>query len=153
MIWLTQGQFTIVDDIDYDIVKQYKWYAVKFGDIFYAIANIKGTALRMHRLILGLTDSKILADHADRNGLNNQRYNLRVANNIQNNANSIHKKSKYKYRGVRWNIKNEKWTAQISYNFKTLYLGSFTNEEDAALAYNKKALELHGEFAKLNIIQ
>lgn len=61
--------------------------------------------------------------------------------------------SSSKYKGVSWNTKIGKWTAQIGLNRKVKYLGAFTDEEDAALAYNKAARELFGEYANLNKIE
>lgn len=43
-----------------------------------------------------------------------------------------------------------KWAARIKYNKKTIHLGNFHSQEDAAKAYDKKALELYGDTAKLN---
>jgi len=42
--------------------------------------------------------------------------------------------------------------ARINLNNESIYIGLFENETDAGIAYNKKALELFGEFANLNII-
>lgn len=61
------------------------------------------------------------------------------------------KNSKSKYFGV--SKSRNKWCARIEYNKKNLYLGSFFTEEDAALAYNKKAIELYGRLAKINVMQ
>lgn len=55
-----------------------------------------------------------------------------------------------KFVGVSINNRRKKWLAQISYNNKPIHIGYFANEEDAARAYDKKALELYGENAKLN---
>lgn len=54
-----------------------------------------------------------------------------------------------KYRGVT-KTKSNKWVASIGYKYNDYRLGTFKTEVDAALAYNKKAIELHGEFACLN---
>ena len=56
-----------------------------------------------------------------------------------------------KYKGV-WKRKAS-WRANIKHNYKTIHLGSFKTEEEAARAYNAKATKLYGEFAKLNIIE
>lgn len=155
-IKLTKGQFALVDDEDYDMVNMYKWYATKRKGLFYAVADLK-TGVRMykrtymHRLILGLSDSKQHSDHIDHNGLNNQRFNLRIATRFQNNANKTsHKNSTSKYLGVSWHKGAEKWVSVITKNKKYIYLGVFETEHLAATAYNKAAIELHGEFANLN---
>jgi hypothetical protein len=44
----------------------------------------------------------------------------------------------------------KKWIASIGFNRNKIHLGLFTNEEDAARAYDRKAMELFGEFAYLN---
>lgn len=159
-IKLTQGKFTQVDDEDYDYLKQFKWIATNpGGNIYYAVRKQKmengkrGRNIRMHREILGITDPRINGDHKDHNGLNNQRYNLRVATPAQNRANSRPvKNSSSKYLGVYWNKAARKWRAKIKKDYKGIYLGSFTNEIDAAKAYNDAAIKFHGEFANLNII-
>jgi group I intron endonuclease len=57
------------------------------------------------------------------------------------------------YRGVSLDKERNKWMVQIKYNHKTVHLGRFKCEKDAAIAYNIKAIELFGENAKLNIIE
>ena len=97
-------------------------------------------------------------DHIDGNGLNNQRSNLRIATRLQNLKNKVVQVGKIhsKYKGVCKQVckHGDKiyayWTALITSDFKRHYLGTFKTEEEAALAYNKKAVELHGEFANLN---
>ena len=54
------------------------------------------------------------------------------------------------YYGVSFNKTANKWTAQISYNGQRIHLGYFTNESEAGRAYDRKAIELFGVFAKLN---
>ena len=57
-----------------------------------------------------------------------------------------------RFKGVCWHKKAGKWQAKIQHNFVRIRLGLFSSEEDAARAYNRKAKELFGEFAKLNEI-
>jgi len=105
----------------------------------------------MHRLILSITDPCIKVDHKDRNGLNNQRNNLRLATHKQNMANrSRHKGSVSKYLGVHWRKDRSRWLACITKDGVPCVLGSFKSEIDAAIAYNKAATRLHGEFANIN---
>ena len=75
---LTQGYVTFVDDEDYALVSQFSWRAMRRSNTVYAICHIPQegggqTTQRMHRLILGLSDPKTIADHKDWNGLNNQK--------------------------------------------------------------------------------
>lgn len=53
-------------------------------------------------------------------------------------------------RGVCWNKKNKRWQAAINSSGKYLYLGSFTNEDDAAKQFDRAAIKLRGKKAKLN---
>lgn len=155
-----------VDDEDFDLVSQYTWSLRKGrNNTFYAqsmtyLKEGKRKLIKMHRLILGLTDPKIKGDHQDHNGLNNQRYNIRGATNSQNCMNKICKKnSTSKYLGVclitdnRTNKNYKYWIAQIRINGKQEHLGYFKNEEDAAKEYDKHALIHHKEFANLNFPQ
>ncbi len=160
LIPLTQGKFAMVDDDMYDYLMQWKWYAHRDKNTFYAVRNLylpnrKRIILGMHRLIMGFVynDGK-LVDHKDRNGLNNQKSNLRLATNSQNLANSRNLKvfKSSIYIGVSYPKKGKKWVAQILINGKKIRIGRFVNEKDAALAYNETALKLRGEFAILNEI-
>lgn len=143
----------LIDDVDYQFLNQYKWQVLKNTNrnTFYATSRQNGKTVYMHRLLLGLTNRKTVADHIDLNGLNNQRTNLRAASIMQNNCNRDGEKNhSSKYKGVHWEKQTGKWRASIGINGRELKLGRFINEEDAAIAYNIKAIEWHGEFAYLN---
>lgn len=155
---LTQNQFALVDAEDYEYLMQWKWYALfkPNGNCFYAVRNSetlngRRKMIKMHRLIMN--NPKINVDHIDHNTLNNCRSNLRVATHSQNMANRNSKKNgTSQYLGVGWHKVVNKWYAGISKDNKSIHIGVFKNEIDAALAYNKKAIEIHGEFANLNLI-
>jgi hypothetical protein len=149
----------LVDDEDFEYLNQFKWYPHKdISNTIYVVRNTpmvnrKRKHIRMHREILGVTDPKTYVDHIDHNGLNNQKYNLRKVTPFQNSWNSTSKKGGTSiYLGVSLHRKNC-WRAFIMKNGKSFYLGIHKTEEDAALAYNKAAIELHGEFASLNNIK
>jgi hypothetical protein len=157
-IELSQGKFAMVDDEDFEFLSQWKWSAVKKDDNkFYAVRGVWVTEKKnniivyMHRVLLGIPTLNIEGDHADGDTLNNQKYNLRISTSSQNKANRYsHRNASSKYLGVSWSNTRKKWAVQICKDRKTKFLGYFDNEVDAALAYNKKASEVHGEFAKLN---
>lgn len=158
-IKLTQGKYALVDDLDFEWLNQYKWCALKDTHTFYvgrAVVPRPETGkkmITMHRMILGLGDPKILCDHKDGNGLNNQRENLRIATSSENGMNRRKSKGCHsKYIGVTLHKRSGKWQAMIMKNKKSFYLGWFSLEKNAAKAYNEKAIELHGEFANLNKI-
>lgn len=151
---LTQGKVALIDAADFERVNQYKWYArlAKSG-IWYAMRNTPGhprKTLLLHRFITNAPPG-VDIDHWDRDGLNCQRYNLRECDNAKNMHNrKRNKKGTSQYKGVHWHTRNSKWLASIQVNHNKMHLGLFDNEEDAARAYDAKARELFGEFARTN---
>ena len=151
------GLVALVDDEDYERVNKLKWriYGSRKNNTRYASTSIKtenGTykSVSMHRFILGITDKKIQVDHRFHNGLDNRKSKIRICNNDQNNYNKIVKeKLLTKYKGVTW-LSDTNYKAVLTFNKKKYYLGGFKTEVAAAQAYDKKALELFGEFACLN---
>jgi len=127
----------------------------------YLIANNKNPiskrTLMMHRIIMN-ADSKHIVDHIDGNGLNNKKENLRFVTKSQNAQNKRRKSkalSKYKcvrYEATEKNNLKKPWRAYIKdpNTNKRTTIGFFVTEEEAARAYDKKAIELFGTFAKLN---
>lgn len=155
---LTQGQYTLVDDTDYDWLNQWKWCVIKDrSGAFYVVRNLtiekgKKRLIRMSRQILGLTyGDKRQADHKDHNTLDNQRSNLRICTHQQNNMNrKSFSNTSSKYKGVTWSKQAKKWIAHIQVNKKVKYLRLFDSEKDAAEAYDRAAIQEFGEFAYLN---
>jgi len=153
---LSQGLFALVDDEDFEYLNQFKWHARKSRDTFYASRNLRISknnrkTIQMHRVVLETTNPKIQIDHKDGNGLNNQKNNLRLATSTQNTRNSKpNKNTSSKYKGVSYRKDAKKWRSIINFNKKVIRLGCFTDEIEAAKAYDEKAKELFGEFAWLN---
>jgi len=155
LIPLTQNKFAVIDLEDIPLAKKYIWWVQRKKDTYYACGrpiNNKNERVKLHRIILGLKkDDGILVDHRDRNGLNCKRNNIRLCNNSQNMQNSIPLdgcSSKYKGASYRKDIK--RYVSLICLNGKLMHLGCFKDEIEAAKAYDKKALELFGEFARTN---
>jgi len=151
---LTQGKVAFIDDEDYELVSQYKWCAVKDGNTYYAATNTSRKNpprkhIKMHRLILGAKKGQLI-DHVNFNGLDNRKENIRFATIGENNHRQTNSRGKSKYFGVCWNKQNNKWVSRIRYNGERLYLGYFSNEVEAAKAYDSSAKNLFGVFARCN---
>lgn len=113
----------------------------------------------MHRAIMehcGYHIENLMIDHINGNRLDNRRENLRMCNGSQNAANSRKTTSltSSKYKGVTWSKQSKCWLATIKIDGVLNHLGSFKSEDEdkAAVAYNKAALEAWGEFAHINVI-
>lgn len=153
--------YALIDDVDFDVVSHYSWslYYSSRHHTFYAHAGIKRngnvSTIRMHRLILGLVNSLNIphVDHADGNGLNNQRINLRTCTPSENGGNQrICKINTSGYKGVNWVVANKKWQARITVRNNRIVLGSFSHILAAAKAYNNASIKYFGKFSKLNIL-
>ena len=107
----------------------------------------------MHRLLMN-EPAGFDIDHIDHNKLNNQKNNLRIVTRSQNMMNRLKGKNCSSiYKGVCWKGEINKWSVQIMIDNKYIHIGVFKIEEEAALAYNKKAKELFGEYAYLNEVE
>jgi len=160
-IKLTQGQYAIVDDADYEELSKHKWCAKysKCTNSFYAVRmsfvkKSKRLVISMAREILGLKyKDKRQADHQNHNTLDNRQDNLRICTAQQNHMNRKSlPNSSSRFKGVSWHKLAKKWSAQIFVNKKLRFLGYFDVEIFAALAYNVAARKYFGEFACLNLI-
>jgi len=158
-IKLTKGFEALVDDDDFDYLNQFKWYASVYDGKVYAKRNVKDSETKrvkriiMHRVIMNIDSTKDVIDHINGNGLDNTKENLRVCSHGQNmkNRTSV-KNSSSKYLGVSFCKKSKKFHVKIESKGVKYDLGRHLNEKEAALIYNAKAIELHGEFANLNKI-
>jgi hypothetical protein len=147
------GKEFIFDQEDLSLVEQYVWHLSRG----YPQTNIKTngikTTLKLHNLILN-TSSEQIVDHINGDPTDNRRVNLRRASLSENmwNTRKTRLQCSSKFKGVSYKKANNKWCARIKFKHKTINIGYFNNETDAAIAYNNKALELFQEFAVLNII-
>jgi len=153
---LTQGQYAIVDPEDYKELAKYQWYAKGCRRRFYAerwdSRGIKGKCVKMHNVIMGTAEGKIV-DHINHNGLDNRKANLRFATAQQNTWNKRKKmgNSSSRYKGVSRLKGQKKWRTEIFCNGRKIHIGYFDDEKAAAMAYDAKAKELFGEYAALNL--
>lgn len=155
VIKLTRGGFTIIDPEDFErITSCGSWNMDKKG---YAIHGVRDPDGRwksarhefMHNLIRGANGT----DHKNRVKLDNRRANLRAVTDALNTANQkIRSDNRAGLKGVQ-HLPGGGWRATISQGGKDLHLGVFASREDAGYAYDRKALEIFGEYACTNQMQ
>ena len=147
-------KYALVDDEDFEELNKYNWYFTKSG---YAERTPRKEKKRekiwMHRLVNKTLDG-VHTDHINRNKLDNRKCNLRSCTKRENLLNrDKYKNCLSKYKGVTITYSNIfPFMSQISSNNKTIYLGRFKTELEAAIAYNEAAKKYHLNFACLNKI-
>lgn len=141
------GQFALIDAEDADVVLPYPW-SLSHG---YACRIRRptdpqgGSHVYMHRVIAG-TPVGMETDHINRDRLDNRRANLRIVTRVQNSANiGVRSHNSSGFIGVCYDKKRCMWMA-----YAKKYVGHFETPEEAALARDKAAFEMWGEFAQLN---
>ncbi len=145
----------LVDEADYDKVSNIKWYINRKTGYVYGYVS-KRVRPYLHRYILGLSKEDPMLDHKDNNPLNCTRDNLRYCSDTQNARNQRKRKVgnfTSQFKGVSWESRICKWRVTIFVNYKQTHIGTFDNEQEAAQAYDKKAREIFGEFAKTNFAE
>lgn len=149
---ISRGMFTLVDDVDADSVRAFRWNAMPCQHLWYARrqrARAGGgqQAQMLHSFLTGWS----LVDHINGDGLDNRRANLRQATVMQNARNRRKIFGLSAYKGVaRADSISTPWRARITIAGSRLQLGNYANELDAARAYDAAARHHFGEFAALN---
>ena len=153
-IALTQGQVALVDDSDFLLLDQWKWFAVRKKKTFYACRQVrlyKGgpqKMLAMHRVITGADDDEDV-DHKNHTGTDNRRKNLRKCPGPKNTQH--YQKPDTNTSGFIGVSKlGGKWRAEFAVSGKNRYLGLFKTPEEAARARDSAVKSHRGEFAVLN---
>ena len=156
---LTRGYAAIVDDEDYERFSRFKWKADvrKSGAVYakrFEEKMVNGVRFRrsfyLHREIMGSAGRHSLVDHTDQNTLDCRKKNLRTCSHAENLRNRPKRKNTAsKLKGVR-KTPSGRFVSKITFQYRDIHIGTFDTEADAAIAYDSKAKELHGEFANLN---
>lgn len=147
---LTQNQYAVVDDDDYEFLSKKNWSAQwsPFTESYYAVSEENGKRIHMHAIV-NKTPLGMQTDHVDRNTLNNCKSNLRSVTASQNNMNKD--KQKNNTSGFKGVVKHgNNWRARIKINKKLYSLGTFKTPEEAAQAYDDAAKKYFKDFAILN---
>ena len=132
----------LFDLVDLEAVSQYIWHMTTTG---YIRNNKVGL---LHKLLLDIPKG-LMCDHINRNPFDNRRSNLRIVTRSDNERNTTKRcNNTTGYKGV---VRNgTKYGAQATKDGVHYWLGTYDTVKEAAVAYNKKALELDGKFAYLN---
>ena len=152
---LTQGKVALVDAEDYPAVSALVWHFFQRAqnNSGYALTNVwrngKRISLSMHRFLLD-PPTGCCVDHANGDGLDNRRSNLRICSQAENNRNVLKRRANKNFKGVRRAHYSDNFVARIKAGGRDIHLGTFPTAEKAALAYDAEARRLHVEFARLN---
>jgi hypothetical protein len=151
-VTLTQGRESIIDTADVPLVAGRNWCVLSRGGLSHALRTeyigTKKRQLYLHRRLMNEPEG-LQIDHIDGDGLNNRRYNLRVATCAQNNLNTRRRcNNKSGFKGVSWDRDRGKFRAYIKINNKQTHLGMFTSPEEAHAAYCLASQKYHGQFGR-----
>lgn len=160
---LSQGKTALIDDEDAERVLAHRWTyyfhvrnrkAYAHRVIWVAGGKGKQITVMLHRFIMNAPKG-VQVDHKDNDGLNCQKSNLRFASNSQNHQNMKAKRTAaIPFKGVKYDsrpLRRKRYTARIQSSDGINHsLGYYMTATEAAIAYDAKARELHGEFARLN---
>lgn len=155
-----EGLYAISSQGDVFSVKRGKMLKQSLNTPGYFFVCLYKDGMRKHLLTHRLVATTFLpndknnkfVDHVDGNTTNNNVINLRWCNYSQNTCNSkkTTRTCSSLYKGVSLVKSSGKWRVSVSENGKRKNRGHFENEKDAAIAYNKIAVEIYGGFARLN---
>lgn len=117
------------------------------------VKNSKQKTRTLHRLIAELFldswDESLEVDHIDGDIFNNKADNFRMASSQQQKFNSKKRTGvSSQFKGVGWDKRKQKWRARIVIESKEKFIGYYTDEVEAAIAYDNRARQVHGEFFK-----
>ena len=149
VIRMRLGKSCRISTVCFELVWPYTWCVEGTG---YVMSRTPGKAVKLHRMLVSAGKGEFV-DHVDGDPLNNTLPNLRICRKQQNEFNSkIRRDNTTGYKGISYIKSSGKFRAYINKNGDRFELGVFRTKEEAAFAYNEKAYELFGEFARLNKI-
>ena len=155
---LTRGMVAVVDDEDFEAMSAFRWQAIRRRNKWHAARTENDRSIYMHRVLLDAPPG-LEVDHANGDGLDNRRCNLRLATKRQNaqNRRSGGKGKASRFHGVTFHLSRKRWRAVICAgppdkrgNAKQIFVGHFVDEADAARAYDRAAIKYFGAFALTN---
>lgn len=147
------GKYFIIDNSDIDRVRKHSWWSDSFNrpqtDIWDKEKK-KSRRVLIGRFIMNPPEGTVV-DHINGNTLDNRRNNLRICTQSgnQKNRNNLNKNNTSGFRGITWDKFRNKWVAQLSLNYKHIYLGRYDSIEDARESVKKAICKYHGNFINL----
>jgi hypothetical protein len=161
ILTLRTGEAVLLDDEDLPKLTGYSLARkVKRRRLKYVICELRGVPkglprvrIYLHRLVLGLENGDpAQVDHKNRDGLDCQKSNLRIATHKQNMHNRLSntRSDANPYTGVT-KIKDNRYVAKVHQNGLPINLGVYDTAELAAEAYDTFAMQNRGEFARTNL--
>lgn len=139
-----------IDDEDFGLASL-QWSLVQKRNKQYASARINERRVYLHRYIMGEPVGMVVDHHPDPNGLNCRRSNLRICTRSENMGNAKkHDDGSGQFKGVYYESSTGKHVAQICVQRQRIKIGRFDDAQEAARAYDQKAIELFGIYAKTN---
>lgn len=135
----------LVDQSDAHLLGSFTWRICPKG---YVHRKTQDQFIYLHRVIAQPAPG-LVVDHINGDKADNRRANLRLCTSAQNQQNAqIAKNNASGFKGV--SRRGAQWIARITADKHVIYLGLFEDPRVAAHAYNRAAMQFHGEFARLN---
>lgn len=150
------GYKVLIDDEDWDKVNGHKWRKnTNRKDIYFRAhqySSGKRVDISLHRFIMGCKyKDGLQVDHINHNTLDNRKCNLRYCTGQENNQNRRKPITNTTgYKGVYVSTGENRWRARCKHNGKNIQIGTYGSPMEAAIAYDRAIIELHGEFAETN---
>jgi hypothetical protein len=150
------GGFTaLVDDDNYARLVMLYWHGHPGGNRWYPVraVTISSGQQRVRFMHSDIIDCPpgMMVDHINLDPMDNRRENLRICTAQQNAFNrSKRSGSASPYKGVWRSRHGKRWVAVVTCGGRDYHEGTYGSQEEAAMAYDRRAAVLFGEFARLN---
>lgn len=136
----------IFDIDDFEKIKQFHWYEENNGYIR-SSGKKKEDKVHIHRLIMGFPNNMNI-DHINHDTFDNRKTNLRIVTVSQNAMNHIKGSNNTSgITGVVWVKDRNKWKSQIKANGRIIFLGEYSNFEEAIKARKEAEERYFGEYS------
>lgn len=134
----TKGKFAMVDNEDFERLKDINW---SYND---SNSTLASSTTLIGRFIMDCPKGMVV-DHINGNPLDNRRCNLRIITQKNNLKNRKYwgKQWHPDYNGVMYNKILNKWTSCIQDDGNIYLLGNFNTPEEAAENFDKHAIKLN----------